>query len=144
MVCDNMFSNHPLCSPYRAILLTGRYAWQNLVIDNEYQPRRDIPTLPDTLREHGYGTGHVGTFHLSKGPYPEEERYGLDYLAALDLNSGTGYFNRSYYENESGPILFEGWAPEVETDLPIRFMERHVDAQPNDPFAFFVSWRPPH
>ncbi|MBV7333541.1 sulfatase [Chloroflexi bacterium TSY] len=144
MVCDNMFSNHPLCSPYRAILLTGRYAWQNLVIDNEYQPRRDIPTLPGTLRKHGYGTGHVGTFHLGKGPYPEEERYGLDYLAALDLNSGAGYFNRSYYENESGPTLFEGWAPEVETDLAIRFMERHLDARPNDPFALFVSWRPPH
>ena len=67
MVCDNMFSNHPLCSPYRAILLTGRYGWQNLVIDNEYSPRRDIPTLPGTLREHGYGTAHVGTWHLGKG-----------------------------------------------------------------------------
>ena len=33
MVCDNMFSNHPLCSPFRAILLTGRYAWQNGVIE---------------------------------------------------------------------------------------------------------------
>ena len=68
MVCDNVFSNHPLCSPYRAILLTGRYAWQNLVIDNEYRPRGDIPTLPATLRDHGYGTGHVGTFHLGRGP----------------------------------------------------------------------------
>ena len=90
MVCDNMFSNHPLCSPYRAILLTGRYGWQNLVIDNEYRPRTDIPTLPGTLREHGYGTGQVGTFHLGKGPYPEEERYGLDYLAAL--HGGSGFF----------------------------------------------------
>ena len=42
MVCDNMFSNHPLCSPYRAMLLTGRYGWQHLVIDNEYRPRKDI------------------------------------------------------------------------------------------------------
>ena len=64
LVCDNMFSNHPLCSPYRAILLTGRYGWQNRVIDNEYRPRRDIPTLPGTLKENGYGTAHVGTFHL--------------------------------------------------------------------------------
>ena len=125
MVCDNMFSNHPLCSPYRAILLTGRYGWQNLVIDNEYRPRTDIPTLPGTLRQHGYGTGHVGTFHLGKGPYPEEERYGLDYLAAL--HDGSGFFNRRYYENESGPTLYEGWAPEVETDLAVRFMERHLD-----------------
>ena len=97
MVCDNMFSNHPLCSPYRAMLLTGRYGWQNLVIDNEYRPRKDIPTLPATLRQHGYGTAHVGTFHLGKGPYPEEDRYGLDYLAAL--RSGGSYFNQSYYQN---------------------------------------------
>ncbi len=142
MVCDNMFSNHPLCSPYRAILLTGRYGWQNLVIDNEYRPRRDIPTLPGVLREHGYGTGHVGTFHLGKGPYAEEDRYGLDYLAAL--HGGSGYFDRSYYENESGPTFLDGWAPEVEADLAIRFMERHLDARPDDPFALFVSWRPPH
>ena len=53
MVCDNMFSNHPLCSPYRAILLTGRYGSQNLVNDNEYSPRKDIPTLPGTLSQHG-------------------------------------------------------------------------------------------
>ena len=142
MACDNAFSNHPLCSPYRAILLTGRYGWQNLVIDNEYRPRRDIPTLPGTLRDHGYGTGHVGTFHLGKGPYAEEDRYGLEYLAAL--HGGRGYFNRSYYENESGPTFFEGWAPEAETDLAIRFMARHLDARPDDPFALFVSWRPPH
>lgn len=144
MVCDNMFSNHPLCSPYRAILLTGRYAWQNGVIDNEYRPRRDIPTLPGTLSSHGYGTGHVGTFHLAKGPYVREERYGLDYLATLDVDGGAGFFNRSYYENESGPTAFEGWAPAVETDFAIRFMESHLDARPDDPFALFVSWRPPH
>lgn len=144
MVCDNVFSNHPLCSPFRAMLITGRYAWQNLVIDNEYRPRRDIPTLPGTLREHGYGTGHVGTFHLGKGPYPAEDRYGLDYLAALHLNGGKGYFNQKYFENESGPTVIEGWGPEVETDLAIRFMERHLDERQDDPFALFVSWRPPH
>ena len=91
MVCDNMFSNHPLCSPYRAILLTGQFGWRNGVIDNEYRPRRDIPTLPGTLREHGYGTAHVGTFHLGRPPYTEEGRYGIDYLAAV--GPGRGYFD---------------------------------------------------
>ena len=144
MVCDNMYSNHPLCSPYRAILLTGRYAWQNGVIDNEYLPRRDIPTLPGTLREHGYGTGHVGTFHLGKPPYAEEDRYGLDYLAALSVSGGSGFFDRYYDENEAAPKRYEGWTPTVETNLAIRFMEKHLEARPNDPFALFVSWRPPH
>ena len=142
LVCDNMFSNHPLCSPYRAILLTGRYGWRNGVIDNEYEPRRDIPTLPSTLRAHGYHTGHIGTWHLGVGPYPEEDRYGLDYLAAVRL--GGGYFDPSYFENEAGPDLHEGWGPAVETDLAISFMERHREERPDDPFALFISWRPPH
>jgi arylsulfatase A-like enzyme len=142
MVCDNFYSNHPLCSPYRAILLTGQYGWRNGVIDNEYRPRRDIPTLPGTLRENGYETAHIGTFHLGKGPYGADDRYGLDYLAAL--HDGPGFFDRSYYENESGPTRYEGWAPSVETDLSIQFMEQHLENRPDDPFALFLSWRPPH
>lgn len=142
MVCDNVYSNHPLCSPYRAILLTGRYAWQNHVIDNEYEPRRDIPTLPGSLREHGYHTGHIGTWHLSAAPYSEENRYGLDYLAALRL--GAGYFDQAYYENESGPSVRQGWGPTVETNLAIRFLQQHCESRRSDPFALFVSWRPPH
>ena len=142
MVCDNFYSNHPLCSPYRAILLTGQFGWRNGVIDNEYRPKRDIPTLPGLLRETGYETGHIGTFHLGRGPYPEEDRYGLDYLAAL--HDGRGFFDCRYFENGEGPKLHEGWAPTVESDLAIRFMEQHLEKKPDDPFALFVSWRPPH
>ena len=89
MAGDNMFSNHPLCSPFRAILLTGRYGWRNGVIDNEYEPFRDIPTLPGALRSAGYHTDHIGVWHLGVGPYPSEDRYGLDYLAAVE-GTGTG------------------------------------------------------
>ena len=143
MVCDNMFSNHPLCSPFRAILLTGRYGWQNGVICNEYEPFRDIPTLPGVLKIAGYHTGHIGVWHLGIPPYTEENRYGNDYLAAV-RGVGGNYFDQSYYENESGPTRHEGWCPTVETDMAIRFLSDHRDKQPDDPFALFVSWRPPH
>ena len=109
MACDNVFSNHPLCSPFRAILLTGRYGWENGVIDNEYEPRRDIPTLPQTLSDAGYATAHVGTWHLGVGPYPEQDRYGLDYLAALDLKFD--FFDQSYFENDIGPTPYQGRSP---------------------------------
>ena len=143
MVCESMFSNHPLCSPFRAILLTGRYGWRNGVIDNEYEPFRDIPTLPGELKAAGYHTGHIGVWHLGVSPYPERDRYGLDYLAAVE-GVGGNYFDQSYYENEVGPTLHKGWSPVAETDLAIRFMERHLEERADDPFALFVSWRPPH
>ena len=143
MVCESMFSNHPLCSPFRAILLTGRYGWRNGVIDNEYEPFRDIPTLPGELKAAGYHTGHIGVWHLGMPPYPEQDRYGLDYLAAV-AGVGGNYFNQRYHENETGPTLHEGWSPVVETNLAIAFLERHLEERAGDPFALFVSWRPPH
>ena len=143
MVCDNMFSNHPLCSPFRAILLTGRYGWRNGVIDNEYEPFRDIPTMPGTLQSAGYHTGHIGVWHLGVGPYPPEDRYGLDYLAAVE-GVGGNYFDQRYFENERGPTRHRGWSPVAETDLAIRFLEAHKAQREDDPFALFVSWRPPH
>jgi arylsulfatase A-like enzyme len=143
MVCDNMFSSHPLCSPFRAILLTGRYAWRNGVIDNEYEPFRNIPTLPGALRSEGYHTGHIGIWHLGVAPYPERDRYGLDYLAAVE-GIGGNYYDQSYCENERAPKRHEGWSPAIETDLAIRFMSKHKAERKGDPFALFVSWRPPH
>ena len=143
VVCDRMFSNHPLCSPFRAILLTGRYAWRNGVIDNEYEPFRDIPTLPGTLKAAGYHTGHIGVWHLGVGPYPAADRYGLDYLAAVE-GVGGNYYDQRYFENEAGPKRREGWSPVVETELAIAFMERHARERSSEPFALFVSWRPPH
>ena len=143
MVCDNYFSNHPLCSPFRAILLTGQYGWRNGVIDNEYEPFRDIPTFPGTLKDAGYRTGHIGVWHLGVGPYPEEDRYGLDYLMAVN-GIGGNYFDQPYYDNESGPTSHEGWSPTVETDHAISFMAQHKAEDSNNPFALFLSWRPPH
>ena len=66
-----------------------------------------------------------------------------DYLAVV-RGVGGNYFDQFYYENESGPTRHEGWCPTVETDLAIRFLSDHQDKQPDDPFALFVSWRPPH
>ena len=129
MVCDNMFSNHPLCSPFRAILLTGRYGFKNGVIDNEYEPFRNIPTLPGTLSNAGYYTGHIGIWHLGHGPYHDDNRYGYNYMAAVE-GIGGNYFDQSYWENEAGPTKREGWTPTVETDLAINFMQQHKSARP--------------
>ncbi len=74
---------------------------------------------------------------------PAEDRYGLDYLAAVD-GVGGNYFDQRYFENDRGPTRHQGWSPVVETDLAIRFLEAHKAERQRDPFALFVSWRPPH
>ncbi len=139
---EHAFSSHPLCSPYRAHVMTGRYGHRNGVPDNEYRLRTDQVTLPQTLKQAGYHTGFIGKWHLGDGPYTEDKRYGFDYMAAY--NCQHQYYKIHYWENERGPIQFDAWAPEGEADLAIRFIENHRREKPDAPFALIVAWGPPH
>jgi len=142
LVLDNAFSSHPLCSPYRAHLMTGRYAFKNGVVDNEYKLRDGQTTLPQALKQVGYRTAFVGKWHLGHGPYTEDRRYGFDYMAAR--NCEHKYFEATYHENEKGPYTIDGWGPEGETDLAIKFMEAHKRTAGDSPFALVLAWGPPH
>ena len=68
-----------VCTPTRYGLLTGRYSWrtrlQEWVLAAYEPPLIDAgrPTLPGTLREHGYATSLIGKWHLGwewPGPQP--------------------------------------------------------------------------
>ena len=137
IVLDQVYSSCPICSPYRGQLMTGRYSHCNGVLDNEYSLHPNQAVLPDVLKRAGYTTGYVGKWHLGYPPYTQDNRSGFDYMAAYDCRHS--YYKTDYYENETGPISMDGWAPEIETDLAIRFMESSTD-----PFCLIMSWGPPH
>ena len=142
-VCfDQAFSSCPICSPYRAQILTGRYAHANGVVDNEYTLFENQVTMAQALAGAGYATAYVGKWHLGYGPYATEKRYGFDYMAAY--NCQHDYYNTTYYENGSGPYEIDGWAPSKETDLAIGFMQDHLKRDKAAPFFLTLSWGPPH
>ncbi len=142
MIFDQCFSSCPICSPYRAQVLSGLYSHQNGVVCNEYELRHDIPTLPGVLGQAGYHTAYVGKWHLGYGPYPPEKRYGFDVMAAYNTNGDA--FHGSYHYNESGPFEMRDWHPSMETDLAIDFITKHQQERPDDPFFLMMSWLPPH
>jgi arylsulfatase A-like enzyme len=142
VVFEQAFSNCPICSPFRGTLLTGKYPHKNGVVDNEYRLFPGQDTLPRVLGQAGYRTGFVGKWHLGYGPYTEDKRHGFDYLAAN--NCIHDYYKVRYHENERGPITVDGWAPDDETSLGIRFMQDHVRRGDDSPFMLMLGWGPPH
>ncbi len=142
LVFDNALSSHPLCSPYRAQILTGKYGFANGVPDNEYLLWDNQVTLAHALKTAGYHTAYVGKWHLGSGPYPENKRYGFDYMFAF--NCLNRHYGATYHRNEAGPIKVEKFAPEGETDEAVKFMEDHLKTRSDSPFALVMSWEPPH
>jgi arylsulfatase A-like enzyme len=142
LVFDDAFSCHPLCSPYRANIVTGRYGFANGVPDNEYLLRDDQVTLAQALKGAGYRTAYLGKWHLGEGPYTPENRYGFDLMFAF--NCLNVHYGAVYHRNDDGPIKIDKFAPEHDTDEAIRFMEEHLKDHGDSPFALVMSWEPPH
>ena len=141
VVFDQAFSSCPICSPYRAQILTGRYAHRNGVIDNEYRLFPGQETLAHRLGKAGYRTAYFGKWHLGYGPYTAEKRHGFDDLVAYNNDS---YLDITYWRNESGPHEARGFAPPHETRMLLDYVEEHRRETPDRPFCAFLSWTPPH
>jgi predicted dehydrogenase/arylsulfatase A-like enzyme len=142
VVFDQAFSSCPLCGPYRAQLITGRYSHINGVICNEYRLFDNQTTIAHMLRNEGYRTAHIGKWHLGHPPYAEHMRYGFDDLYAYDDEDD--HYKVSYWHNEEGPFRMVDFAPRVETQLALDYIRAHLLQTPDQPFCVFLSWQPPH
>ncbi len=71
LVFTQAVANHPLCSPYRGMLLTGAYPARNGITNNcrtgrEDSLNTDITNLPEAFRDAGYTTAYFGKCHWIK------------------------------------------------------------------------------
>ena len=147
---DQCISNYPLCSPYRAILMSGMYSQQNGVMGNQDILNPNVGPLGETFRNAGYHTGYVGKWHIHgqesisradeefipKGPY----RMGFeDWHVWADTDD---HYHSFTFNQETGEKIYpEGWQPVRMTDEAITFLK----AQPEDkPWLLILSWNPPH
>src|SRR5262245_16355380 len=64
VVFDNAYCNSPLCSPSRAVFMSGRLPSKTGVYDNAAEFRADIPTFAHHLRLAGYRTILSGKMHF--------------------------------------------------------------------------------
>ncbi|MEE2815854.1 MAG: sulfatase-like hydrolase/transferase, partial [Actinomycetota bacterium] len=82
-VMRQVVSGYPVCSPHRAMFLTGMRPQANGVTVNVNSEsaedgvglRDGLPTWASALRDRGWRTGYIGKWHLEP-PVDDDERYG--------------------------------------------------------------------
>ena len=74
VVLDNAIANCPVCTPARAMLLTGRYPQTTGHLINTTRTRHSELSLGDAFGYRGYRTAWVGKWHLHTGLWPAVDR----------------------------------------------------------------------
>ncbi len=173
VVLTQMVSNYPLCSPFRAMLMTGKYPLKNHVTNNctsisaEYgcELQKSDTTWSDILRQAGYSLGYIGKWHLEAPhePYidcannkgrvkwnewtPPDRRHGFEYWVAYntyDHHMRPMYWNTGARREDF--YYVDKWGPEYEADLAVEYIrnEEGKFREEGKPFALVVSMNPPH
>lgn len=140
---QNATATCPVCSPYRATLLSGRNPDKHGVFINDVHLPDELPSIGDCLRDAGYHTGWIGKWHVNgRGRLkfiPREERQGFEYWRTMEC---THDYNHSlYYADAPDQLLWEGYDAFAQTHDAARFIREHDEDRP---FALFLSWGPPH
>lgn len=151
----NAVATAPVCTAYRACLMTGKHTTSNGMVINELRMNPNQRCLGHVLSDAGYHTGYIGKWHLyadelgnhfdpsnsfvPRGPH----RLGFDdeWMAYNfhHINYGTYYHTESPEKIFYGPGVYE---PEAQTDLAVDFLRRATGRE--EPFALILSWGPPH
>jgi arylsulfatase A-like enzyme len=142
----NAVSGCPVCTPYRASLMTGVYPHRHglMVNDQCLQRRYAGPFLAETLHAAGYRTAYIGKWHLDGNGrntfVPPERRLGFDWWKGFECCHDYRH-SPYYFGDDPRPHLWPEYDADAQTDEACRFLREETGTHP---FALFLSWGPPH
>lgn len=132
---DAAFVTNSICTPSRAVVLTGKHSHKNGVLTLSDTFDGSQQTLAKLLQSAGYYTGMIGKWHLKSEPT------GFDKYAVLP---GQGlYYDPFLRKTGMWPEQerSEGYVTDVITDEALKFLE----GRPEDkPFFLMYHHKAPH
>ncbi len=136
-------SGCPVCCPYRASLMTGRYPLTHGVFLNDIRLNAEAVSLAQAFNAAGYETGFIGKWHLDgdhrSAFIPRERRQGFKFWKALGCTHN--YNNSFYWADEPIRLKWEGYDAIAQTREARRYLREDVKERP---FMLILSWGPPH
>jgi arylsulfatase A-like enzyme len=129
-------SNYPVCSPYRAMVMTGKWPYHTGIIDNGIPLSPEEGTVGKAFQAAGYRTGYIGKWHLGG---TRAETFGFD-TSLIWEGTNTHYDVSEYYPASGEPVKPKGYNATLMTDQALAFIQENITR----PFFLMLSINPPH
>jgi arylsulfatase A-like enzyme len=142
----NAVSSMPVCTPFKASLITGQRPLTDGVFMNDVRLDTNATTIAKVLDKNGYQTGLIGKWHLD-GQYrlkytpPGARRQGFQYWKAVNCDHD---YNHSvyYFDDDTTRHYWKGYDAIAETEDAKKYIQDH--AHNDKPFFLELSWGTPH
>ena len=159
MMFTDFYAGSPVCSPSRAVLLTGKSSshvslrgnaafvkdslWEQIALD------KDEYTLGEMFKDAGYQSAFIGKWHLDTADQPETWAFshGFDFAAQEQWGGSTEKFKRQglWLNGNQVHLPYDFNKHDCKdafyTDTAFKFLE---EKSKDKPFFLFMSYRAPH
>lgn len=134
----NAFVTTALCSPSRASILTGQYAHQHRVVDNNNPVPSDLVFYPQYLQKAGYETAMIGKWHMG-GEFDDPQR-GFDHWVSFK-GQGTYLPSKNGFNVNGKKVPQKGYITDELTDYAIEWLNSRKG---DKPFMLYLSHKGVH
>ncbi len=148
------YATHPVCTPNRSTIITGRWPWQTGMNANNLMLPPSERCIAHEFTDAGYNCHYIGKWHMDgEGKFngagyvpPGWRRRGFTKFEGFNRGHNYWYSNSFMMTDDGRQMKYLGYyppdtyEPTFQTDIAIDFMRQNT----NNPFFCFVSWGPPH
>jgi arylsulfatase A-like enzyme len=138
---DRFYAAHPVCSPTRGSVMTGRNPNRFACFSWGHTLRPQEVTIAEVLKEAGYATGHFGKWHL--GSVRADDVVSPGQSGFDEWLSSPNFFENSPLLSRRGTAVeTHGESSEVTVKAAVEFIRKSAEAE--QPFLAVIWFGNPH